>query len=358
MNSIHKIWFITKYSFPYTGAPFLYNVPEMFSKRGYKVTIFSMSRSSNDRNTRNACVGTKSVADFLKCLYRLYRKGKLDIIIYNHMILILLFTVPILLLRGNSVRVFFVCESKWFSKIGDLISPLVATLVNMYYAKVFVFDQLLMDYLINRGFDSEKMIIISTGVNFEFFNPIYSDEIVEKNQIIYVGTLHPRRKLDVLIESLEVVALHYKDIRLVIVGDGPDKPRLEKLVLSRGLERNIMFLGEMEQPNVSECIKRSLICLAPYPPEDYDIQLPYKVLEYAACAKPIVTTCTTATQHYLKGRAVMTRFDKGDLAKGIISLLENEKMRRELGASALEISNRFSWDCVIHKIEKELSTIP
>lgn len=70
--------------------------------------------------------------------------------------------------------------------------------------------------------------------------------------ILFVGRLGKEKSVDVLIEGQKEIVKKYPNIRLLIVGDGPDKEHFEKLVSEYHLEKNVIFTGKVpydEIPN-------------------------------------------------------------------------------------------------------------
>ncbi len=62
-------------------------------------------------------------------------------------------------------------------------------------------------------------------------------------QILYSGRLVPGKGLDVLLEAVQMAWQRGIDTRLAIVGDGPERPRLERLAITLGIEQRVHFEG-------------------------------------------------------------------------------------------------------------------
>ena len=99
-----------------------------------------------------------------------------------------------------------------------------------------------------------------------------------------------------------------------------------------------------------------MICLAPYPPQEYDIQFPYKILEYWACKKPIITTKTVATEKYVSNEedGLLIEFDRYNLSSSIRRLFLDKELRQRLGSKGYNKSRNFTWDDLRHKFESVL----
>ncbi|MFW6270617.1 MAG: glycosyltransferase family 4 protein [Bacillota bacterium] len=110
------------------------------------------------------------------------------------------------------------------------------------------------DALLAYGLDKE-IKIIPTGIKLEHFFHRYSSKKVDKLRenwginknnkvLLYVGRLAPEKSVDVLISGMKSLKDDLPQVRLVIVGDGPERDKLEKRALKLGLEDRVIFTGE------------------------------------------------------------------------------------------------------------------
>lgn len=111
--------------------------------------------------------------------------------------------------------------------------------------------------LFKEKYHFEKNIhIIPTGIEVERF---YEENINKKEVnnlrktlklqkkdfvILFVGRLAEEKNIEFLIESQKILTEKYNNIKLVIVGDGPDKEKYEELSKKLGLTNNIIFTGK------------------------------------------------------------------------------------------------------------------
>ena len=111
--------------------------------------------------------------------------------------------------------------------------------------------------LFKDKYNFEKNIhIIPTGIEVERF---YKENINEKELeelkntlkiskkdfvILFVGRLAEEKNVEFLIRSQKELNKKYKDLKLIIVGDGPDKEKYEKMVEDLGIDNNVVFTGK------------------------------------------------------------------------------------------------------------------
>jgi glycosyltransferase involved in cell wall biosynthesis len=100
--------------------------------------------------------------------------------------------------------------------------------------------------------------------------------------ILSVGRLDRAKRVDLLLDAAAATS----DMRLVVVGDGPDRVRLEKLARRRGLDGRVRFAGRVDPEELSRLYARCLGVF--YAPVDEDLGLvPYEAF---LASKPVVTT--------------------------------------------------------------------
>jgi glycosyltransferase involved in cell wall biosynthesis len=100
--------------------------------------------------------------------------------------------------------------------------------------------------------------------------------------ILSVGRLDRAKRVDLLLDAAAAAS----DMQLVVVGDGPDRVRLEKLARRRGLDGRVRFAGRVDPEELSRLYARCLGVF--YAPVDEDLGLvPYEAF---LASKPVVTT--------------------------------------------------------------------
>ena len=111
--------------------------------------------------------------------------------------------------------------------------------------------------LFKEKYKFEKNInIIPTGIEVERFYKENNDQKAVANLrkklkldkkdfiIIFVGRIASEKNITFLIDSQKELVKKHNNIKLIIVGDGPDKDEYEKYSKSLGLEKNVIFTGK------------------------------------------------------------------------------------------------------------------
>jgi len=133
--------------------------------------------------------------------------------------------------------------------------------------------------------------------------------------------------------------------RLVMVGDGPDRPRAMERGEELGVQDRIVFLGK--HASVDELLACADVFLLTSESESFGLA----ALEAMACGTPVVATDTGGLPEVVSHGESGYLFPVGaveDMAEAALELLENEERWREVGAAGRQAAvERFSADRVV-----------
>jgi phosphatidylinositol alpha-mannosyltransferase len=195
--------------------------------------------------------------------------------------------------------------------------------------------------------------IIPNGVDLGHFSPDVApmEEFKDgKLNILFVGRLESRKGVKYLIEAFVRVKQEVPNSRLIIVGPGTRLRRqYEKKVARSGL-KDVVFVGFASYEDLPRYYQTADIFCAPATgSESFGIIL----LEAMALGKPIVASniegYASVISDGVDGQLVPPK-DSQSLAQALISLLNNESLRREMGAQGRAKSLRYGWDSIARNI--------
>jgi glycosyltransferase involved in cell wall biosynthesis len=143
-----------------------------------------------------------------------------------------------------------------------------------------------------------------------------------------VGLLRPEKAFEVLLRATAIVKRSVPELLTVIVGEGPERPRLEALTSDLGIDGELRLLGY--RGDVPTVLGASDICVCC---SDYEGG-PLSVMEYMAAGKPVISTNTGGlpelVESEITGLLVDVRDPQG-LAAAIERLLTDPDLRDRLG---------------------------
>jgi glycosyltransferase involved in cell wall biosynthesis len=170
----------------------------------------------------------------------------------------------------------------------------------------------------------------------------------------FVGTLKPWHGLGTLVEAFALLRCGASDLRLLIVGDGPERPRLEADLCARLLRELTQFTGSVDSDQVPGLLASMDVAVAPYPKLASFYFSPLKVYEYMAAALPIVASRIGQQADVLRHEETGLLCPPGDapaLAAALERLRGDTWLRHRLGKAARATAIRkHTWAAVAQRI--------
>ena len=157
---------------------------------------------------------------------------------------------------------------------------------------------------------------------------ISDDEVV----LSQVGAFSPNKRHDLLIDAFRIAHRRTPGLRLLLIGDGPERPRIERLVTAEGLEKRVIFAGYV--PRVADFYRDTIdINLLASDEEGLGLVL----LEGGACGLPSIGSDCTGIREAIRDGVTGYLFRQGDaeaLAQRIVELATNPDRRTTMGRAA------------------------
>jgi len=147
-----------------------------------------------------------------------------------------------------------------------------------------------------------------------------------------VATLRNWKGHDYLFEAIASDRRRWDGWTVLVVGDGPHRPKLEAHLAALGLGDLVRFVGQQDDV-VPWLQAMDLVTLPSYGEEG----VPQAIMQAMACGKPVVSTpvgaIAEAVEHEVTGLLVAPRSAEA-LSIGLARLRDNEPLRARLGAQA------------------------
>ncbi len=174
--------------------------------------------------------------------------------------------------------------------------------------------------------------VVYNGVNPDLFSP-GPESAHDRLSILSVGNLIPIKGHDLLIRAVASLAPEFPNVSLEIIGEGIERPYLEKLTEQVGVRTKVHFHGRRSRTEVAQAMKRCTLFALPSSYEG----LGCVYLEAMACGRAVIGCrgqgIAEIIQHGSNGFLVGAHNEKElTLALGI--LLRDSQKRQTLGISA------------------------
>jgi len=205
-------------------------------------------------------------------------------------------------------------------------------------------------YVTSLGATLHRITVIPNGIDPELFAP----QPLPRPQppvILYVGTLAAWQGLEILLEALPLV-LAKRSAQLWIVGKGRKERQksLLKIIHKNGLEPYVSLREAHGHHTIPELVNQAAVCVAPLAFNDRNVTqgcCPIKILEYAACARPVVAANLPVVRELARDGAeawLFTPDDPDDLARCILAVLEDEPWAQNVAdAYCRRVHEQFTW---------------
>lgn len=194
--------------------------------------------------------------------------------------------------------------------------------------------------------------IVYNGVDPNLFSPDDSAlEASEYPEILSVGMLLDSKGHDLLLRALGKLRSSFPNLRCRIIGEGPDRARLEALVLELDIGRQVQFMPRHSRPEVAEAMRRcSVFVLA-----SRDEGLGCVYLEAMSCGKPVIGCWGQGIDEVIeqgKNGWLIPSDGLEELVQGISALLGSSDLRKGIGRAAREtILDRFTLSHQAQKLD-------
>jgi glycosyltransferase involved in cell wall biosynthesis len=159
---------------------------------------------------------------------------------------------------------------------------------------------------------------------------------INKFILCYIGSLNPQDGVDYLLRSLRALLYDLKrsDFHCVIMGTGDSLQDLRDLAGTLQLNDCAELTGFVSEEDLQANLAAADICVDPDPSSPLnDVSTWTKVMEYMACAKPIVAFDLKETRFSARDAAIYVEpNNETEFAKAIAQLMEQPELRKQMGA--------------------------
>lgn len=212
------------------------------------------------------------------------------------------------------------------------------------FKKLFVPSNETINQLKRHGFTNLE--IWPGGVDCQLFHPYYEKQAIreqlgvsKKHLLTYVGRLAPEKDVKTLMAVAHALPEDTKkQIQWVIIGDGPLREELQNDAPS-----NMIFTGYLTGEQLAECYSASDLFVFPSPTETFG----NVVIEALASGTPAVTANCGGVKNIVKSGVTGYLCETGNVTEfvnAIQTLLENDKLRHQLGVEGRNYALSQSWD--------------
>lgn len=222
--------------------------------------------------------------------------------------------------------------------------------------------------ILKRNVPGAKVTVITNCADLKKIHPgvdgkVFREKIgcTDKFVVLQAGAMGPLYGLDFVIDTAKVIwERGYYDIRFVLVGDGKDRPRLVKRVISEDI-RNVIFTDPVKKDDIPIVLAGADVCLnICINREVVYTASPNKLFEGLAAGRPIITNMPGWMRETVEtgsaGLFVRPEFIE-DFYDAVIKLYDNPDLREIMGKNArLVAESKFDFDVAAARLDRVLKS--
>jgi glycosyltransferase involved in cell wall biosynthesis len=189
--------------------------------------------------------------------------------------------------------------------------------------------------------------VIPNAIDLSAFTPPLQRKTEGPVRLLYVGRFNTFKSVETLITAVGRLShMEVGEFELDLVGEGEQRPVLERMVSDLGLARRIHFVGWVARDCIADHYRRADIFVTATTWEG----MPNTVLEAMACGLPIVGTQASGLRDLVRddvnGYLVPIK-DPDALAEALARLVDNGYERRRMGREGRKLAEReFAWEYI------------
>lgn len=240
--------------------------------------------------------------------------------------------------------------SRWFTRSGNIRSPKVRMpFLNRIRRRIahrvlpqadgvrVVSERIKRSLLEYYGASIREPVVIPVPVPFIMPDRVPLPAHPFTFSLIVVGRLEPEKRIEDILQALKLVAGHYHMVGLFIVGDGSERPRLERMAHRLGIAPYVVFLGN--RTDAWGLMRSAQVFIQASAYEGYG----RTIVEAALAQMPIITTEVGVVGEVFRGYQDVLSAPVADptaLSLHIVGLLEDNQVREELARNAEAAARR------------------
>lgn len=237
-------------------------------------------------------------------------------------------------------------------------SPRAAALLERYIVRrvrsLSVVSEESRDRAIAIGAKSDRIVLVgNTPENVRMLStpqPVPEElaRLGGRPRAVFVGTIIADRGVTESVEALRDVVDEIPNAALVIVGDGPDRPRLLRTIERLRLRDHVLFLGWREHHTLTAFYQHADVGLLPFLDTPHvRITMANKLFDYMAAGLPVLGSDLPPIRRVLEETRAGLLFPPGDhrtQARRLVELFRDPVRRRVLGVNGRQaVARKYSW---------------
>jgi glycosyltransferase involved in cell wall biosynthesis len=205
--------------------------------------------------------------------------------------------------------------------------------------------------LVKRGFHPERIDVVLCGLDHTTYRRIDGLDRYSDPTIVHFGRIRKYKSIDVVIKAFVRIRNELPNARLLIVGDGPEKPQLVGLVDKMGLGESVRFLGVLKTEELVTILNQAHLFLNASPKEGWGLT----VVEANACGVPVVASDRPGLRDSVNDGKTGCLVEYGDeraFAEKSLELIRDKEKWNMMSEAAIAWARTMTWERTAEEMEK------
>jgi glycosyltransferase involved in cell wall biosynthesis len=211
-------------------------------------------------------------------------------------------------------------------------------------------------HALRAGAPAERIRLVFNGTDLRRFSPGENgnrgDPRFGANMIFACRQLFPRKGIRFLLEAAAQLKPRFPDLKIVLAGDGFERPELARLATELGIDGDVTFLGWVPNAELPQYYRAAAVSVIPSLEEGFGIP----AAEAMGCEVAVVASDAGGLPEVVEDGVtglVVPRGDSAALARAIGALLADPQRRRAMGQAGRARALRlFDWDRTAQQFEE------
>ncbi|MFH1428161.1 MAG: glycosyltransferase family 4 protein [Candidatus Margulisiibacteriota bacterium] len=240
----------------------------------------------------------------------------------------------------------------WTEKVAELASRRYCNACKLVIVPSAVIEKVLLKYKVKTPIEK-----IPSGVDvydyidkdFHLVRKKYHIKDDEK-LLLFVGRLGKEKNIDFLIDAFINILQSYPSVKLMIVGDGPERKNLEARVKKDGIRDRVVFAGYLDKKNVFCCYQAADLFVFSSKTETQGLVL----AEAMSVGLPVVAVNAMGVSDILENNegGILTQESIDEFSGSILELLNDDSLWKKKSDEAKLITQRLTTTIMAEKLVK------
>jgi glycosyltransferase involved in cell wall biosynthesis len=185
--------------------------------------------------------------------------------------------------------------------------------------------------------------VIPNGVDLERFKPAETDNKSDTLRLLTAGRLSVTKRVEILIDAVEILHREAREIRFTIVGGGQMLQKLKQIISEKNLADIIELTGRIDAEDMPQVYRQSDIFISASMQEG----MSNAMLEAMASGLPLITTrCEGVDELIDDNGIIVNNADAREITDAVRKLADDRQLYKKMAIAAKKQAQKFTWNKV------------